>query len=273
MNNNKVLHYYILSDSIGETAQKVAKASFAQFPNVTTVSHKYTFISNHETLQSILEDANEHDGLVFMTIADAELAKFAEKYCIKTGLICYNLIQPFTLEIARRLETEPSAISGAQYELSEDYFDRIRAMEFCLAYDDGKDPKGLREAEIVILGISRTGKTPLSMYLGTLGYKVANLPLIPEKEVTPILYEIDPKKVIGLMNSSAVINIHRESRMKEYGIGTGSKYASKTRVNEELEYAHKIYEELGCPIINVSDRSIEESASIVMEVMNLPQRI
>lgn len=111
------------------------------------------------------------------------------------------------------------------------------------------------------------------MYLGTLGYKVANLPLIPEKEVTPILYEIDSKKIIGLTNSSGVINKHRESRMKEYGIGTGSKYASKARVNEELEYAHNIYEELGCPIINVSDRSIEESASIVMQVMNLPQRI
>lgn len=273
MVENNILHYYILSDSIGETAQKVAKASLAQFPTIRTVSHKYTFISNHDTLHSILEDANENDGLVFMTIADAELAKFAEQYCIKTGLICYNLIQPFTLEIARRLGTEPSAISGAQYELSEEYFERIRAMEFCMAYDDGKDPKGLREAEIVLLGISRTGKTPLSMYLGTLGYKVANLPLIPEKEITPILYEIDPKKIIGLTNSPNIINKHRESRMKEYGIGAGSKYASKQRVSEELAYANEIYERLGCPVINVADRSIEESASIVMELMNLPQKI
>src|SRR5699024_12851731 len=98
MNNNKVLHYYILSDSIGETAQKVAKASFAQFPNVTTVSHKYKFISNHETLISIFENTNEHDVLVFMTIADAELVKFAEIYFIMSCLICYILIKLVTIE-------------------------------------------------------------------------------------------------------------------------------------------------------------------------------
>lgn len=273
MEDNSILHYYILSDSIGETAQKVAKASLVQFPNVTTVLHKYTFISNQETLHSILEDASEHDGLLFMTIVDANLAKYAEKYCIKTGLICYNLIQPFTLEIARRLGTEPTEITGAQYELSDEYFERIKAMEFCMTFDDGKDPKGLRDAEIVMLGISRTGKTPLSMYLGTLGYKVANLPLIPEKELTPILFEIDPKKIIGLMNSPVVINKHRETRMKEYGLGPGSKYASKNRVNDELAFAQKVYSDLGCPVINVADMSIEESASVIIEVMKLPQKL
>lgn len=273
MENKTTLHYYILSDSIGETAQKVAKASLVQFPNITTVLHKYTFISNQSTLHTILEDAYEHDGLVFMTIVDNDLAKYAENFCVKTGLICYNLIQPFTLEIARRLNTEPSEITGAQYELSDEYFERIKAMEFCMAYDDGQDPKGLREADIVLLGISRTGKTPLSMYLGTMGYKVANLPLIPEKEVTPILYEIDRSKIIGLTNSPNIINKHRESRMQEYGVGPGSKYASKNRVNEELEYAYKLYTELDCPVINVADRSIEESASIVIETMNLPQKL
>ena len=269
MNDNTVLHYYILSDSIGETAQKVAKASFAQFPNVTTVSHKYTFISNHETLQSILEDANEHDGLVFMTIADAELAKFAEKYCIKTGLICYNLIQPFTLEIARRLETEPSAISGAQYELSEDYFDRIRAMEFCLAYDDGKDPKGFLEADVVLLGVSRTSKTPLSLFLANKNLKVANLPLVPETHIPKEIYEIDPKKIIGLTNDPSVLNEIRRQRMIAYGLNPDTTYSNMDSINKELESAQALYKKLGCYVINVAHRSIEETAALILEHLGI----
>lgn len=266
----KTLHIYILSDSIGETALKVARASLAQFPTAKTVLHKFTFISNKETLQSILNEAYEVDGLLFMTIVDSELTKLAEAFCIKTGLICYNLIQPFTLEIERRVGVEASAIAGAQYELSEEYFDRIRAIEFCIVNDDGKEPKGLLEAEIIILGISRTGKTPLSMYLGTLGYKVANLPLIPEKEITPYIFDVDPQKIIGLTNNAKLINKHRESRMIEYGIGTGSHYASTERVQEELNYAHNIYNKLNCPVINVADRSIEESAGIILELLDLP---
>lgn len=269
---DNTLHIYILSDSIGETAHKVAKSALAQFPTAKTVLHKFSFISNPERLKSILQDANKDDALVFMTVVNSELAKQAEAYCIKTGLICYNLIQPFTLEIERRTGIQPSAVIGAQYELSEEYFDRIKAIEFCLANDDGRDPKGLLDAEIVILGVSRTGKTPLSMYLGTRGYKVANLPLIPEKEITPYIYQIDPKKIVGLTNDARIIHRHRENRMREYGISSATQYASKDRVSAELEYANTLYRELDCPVIHVDDRSIEESATIILELLNLPLR-
>lgn len=264
------LHIYILSDSIGETAHKVAKSALAQFPTAKTVLHKFSFISNPERLKSILEDAHKVDGLVFMTVVDSELAKQAEAFCIKTGLICYNLIQPFTLEIERRTGKTASAVIGAQYELSEEYFDRIKAIEFCLANDDGKDPKGFLDAEIVILGVSRTGKTPLSMYLGTRGYKVANLPLIPEKEISPYIYEIDRRRIVGLTNDAETIHRHRENRMREYGISSATQYASTERVNAELAYADKIYSQLDCPVIHVDDRSIEESATIILELLDIP---
>lgn len=266
---NQTLHYFILSDSIGETAQKVAKAALVQFPTAKTVLHKYTFISNVNKLDEILHDATKHDGLLFMTIADPELAGYVEKHCIETGLICYNLIQPFTLEIQRRTGIEASHLAGVQHELSDEYFDRIRAMEFCMKFDDGKDPSGIGEAQIVLLGISRTGKTPLSMYLATLGYKVCNLPLIPENELPEILFEINPSKIIGLTNNINVVNKHREIRMLEYGIPKGSRYASPTRVKKELEYADEVYQTLGCPVINVADRSIEETAHIISEIMKL----
>lgn len=266
---NHTLHYFILSDSIGETAQKVARAALAQFPTAKTVLHKFTFITNTDKLDEILHDAKKVDGLLFMTIADPDLALYVERFCIETGLICYNLIQPFTLEIQRRTGIEATHLSGVQHELSDEYFNRIRAMEFCMKYDDGKDPSGIGEAEIVLLGISRTGKTPLSMYLATLGHKVCNLPLIPENNLPDILFEINPNKIIGLTNDISVVNKHREIRMMEYGIAKGSRYASPNRVKEELEYADDVYRQLGCPVINVADRSIEESAHIIAELMKL----
>ncbi|MGX7106933.1 pyruvate, water dikinase regulatory protein [Hutsoniella sourekii] len=267
-----ILHYYILSDSIGETAIKVARSALAQFPNLHTVLHKYTFITNEETIKTILIDAEKNEGLIFMTMVDNDLARFVEKFCIQTGLICYNLIQPFTLEIERRVGIQPSSIAGAQHELSQEYFDRIRAIEYCMHYDDGRDPSGLEEAEIVILGISRTGKTPLSMYLGTLGYKTMNIPIIPENDPPQLLFKINHKKIIGLTNDVEVVNRMRESRMIEYGLGTGSKYASPERIQQEIDYADDLYRQLDCPVINVADRSIEESASIILDIMKLPVR-
>lgn len=266
---NQTLHYFILSDSIGETALKVARAALVHFPSAKTVLHKYTFISNIEKIDEITHDALKYDGLLFMTIADSDLAKYVEKKCIETGLICYNLVQPYTLEIQRRLGIAPTSLVGAQHELSDEYFDRIEAMEFCMKYDDGKDPKGIGEAEIVLLGISRTGKTPLSMYLASSGYKVCNLPLIPENELPDILFEISKSKIIGLTNNVSVVNKHREIRMLEYGMPEGSRYASSERVSQELAYADEVYRKLGCPVINVADRSIEESAHIISEIMKL----
>ncbi|WP_124059568.1 pyruvate, water dikinase regulatory protein [Vaginisenegalia massiliensis] len=270
--NQEPLHYFIISDSIGDTALKVARAALAQFPSVNAVCHKYHFVENNQQLQAILEEANKCDGLIFMTIADDPKAKLVEEYCIETGLICYNLIQPYTLEIQRRTGLNPSAETGAQYVLSDEYFKRVKAMEFCITYDDGKDPKGFIEAEIVLLGISRTGKTPLSMYLANLGYKVANLPLVPEIEPPELLYTIDRKKIVGLTNLPKVVNIHRMTRMREYGMSETSRYASIERVEQELKYADEIYAQLKCPVLNVANNSVEESASMIVDMLRLPSR-
>lgn len=274
MNNqtekSPTLHYFILSDSIGETAVKLVKSILAQFPTIDAKMHRYTFISEPTHLKRILEKANRLDALVYMTIADNELANLAEKFAVETGLICYNLIQPYALEVARRTGVKPSEISGAQHELDDHYFNRVKAMEFTVSYDDGKNPNALEEADIVILGVSRTGKTPLCMYLAVMGYKAMNLPLIPENDLPPLLFDIDPGKIVGLTNDPTILNKHRLSRMREYGMSQSSRYSSKERILEELEYADALYKELGCPVIDVADRSIEESASIILDILNLP---
>lgn len=263
------IHIYIISDSVGETAIKVAQSTIAQFPSAKIILHRYAFIEDSQRLQEALEATKKDEGIIFMTLAEPSMVNQVESFCQEHELTFFNLIQPFAQEITKRTGIEPSNVMGAQYELSDQYFDRIKAIEFTIHYDDGKDPTALKEADIVILGVSRTGKTPISMYLGTLGYKVMNLPLIPEKEVTSILYEIDPEKIIGLTNDQHTIVRHRRKRMSEYGISSETKYSSEQRVQEELEYAYKIYKELGCPVINVSDRSIEETARIILDTLEV----
>lgn len=266
--NNK-LDFYIISDSIGETASKLAKAAIAQFPTATTVLHKFMFISNKESLAEILVDAVSHNGIILLTLVNNELSEFAAQFCQENNLSLFNLMQPVITEIARRTGLEPTNEIGAQHDLSEKYFERVKAMEFCMRYDDGKDPNGFLEADIVLLGISRTSKTPLSMYLGNLGYKVANLPIIPENPLPNVLFDISPNKIVGLTTSNKVVNIHRENRMKEYGMPKGTRYASMERVTQELEFSQKLYEQLGCLVVNTAERSIEESASIIIQELGL----
>lgn len=263
------LHYFIISDAIGETAQKVAQSSLVQYPSAHKVCHKYNFISNINDLDIALEDAAAHEGLIFMTMIDNEMAAYAERFFNKHQLTYYNLIQPIVDEIGYRINMKPSKIIGAQHELSDRYFDKIRAMEYCMSFDDGKDPKGFEEADIVLLGVSRTGKTPLSMYLAMLGYKAANLPLIPENELPEILFKLDPNKIVGLTNRVEVINQHRDARMREYGITSPTKYASFDRIQEEFDFAQEVYKRIGCQTLDVSQRSIEESAAIILKMLDL----
>ena len=271
-NPNNKIDFYIISDSIGETASKLAKAAIAQFPTVTTVLHKFMFISNKESADEILKEATKRNGILLLTLVNNELAEYIENYCEQHKLTYFNIMKPVLNEITKRTSKGPSKIVGAQHDLSEEYFERVSAMEFCMRYDDGKDPNGLIEADIVLLGISRTSKTPLSMYLGNMGYKVANLPLIPENTIPKVLYEIDPKKIVGLTTSDTVVNLHRENRMKEYGLSSGTKYASMERVNEELKFSSELYQKLGCLVVNTAERSIEESASIIVQSLGLTNK-
>ena len=270
MTAKPILHYYIISDSIGETAIKVARSVLSQFPNVKTQIHRYTFISTPEQLQVALDEAASQDGLIFMTVIDYQLALQAEHFCVKTGLICYDLMHPYILEVQRRTGIEPVARSGIQHELTDAYFRRVEAMEFCMRYDDGRDPESLAQADLILLGISRTGKTPLSMYLATMGYKVMNIPLVPESDIPQDLYKYGESKIIGLTNNPKVLEKHRRNRMIEFGMPENSKYTSPERIQAELAFSNQIYKELDCPVLNVSDRSIEESASIIVDLLDLP---
>ena len=163
---------------------------------------------------------------------------------------------------------QPLGEAGRIRKMDESYFRRIAAIEFAVKYDDGKDPgRGIKEAELVLIGISRTSKTPLSMYLANRNIKVANVPLVPEIPVPKEVYEIDSKKIIGLTNSPEVLNNVRTNRLKALGLSSNANYAKLDRILEELEYSEKVMKKIGCPVINVANKAIEETAGDILDIM------
>ncbi|QIL46901.1 kinase/pyrophosphorylase [Vagococcus coleopterorum] len=263
------VNIFIISDSAGETASKLAQASVSQYEDLDITFTHQTFVSEKESLLQALEKAKELNALIIHTLISKEFIAIANDYCQENGLFCMDLLSPLVNEISNRTSIEPKRIAGAVHSLNQEYFNRITAMEFAVKYDDGKDPKGFLDADIVLLGVSRTSKTPLSLFLANKNLKVANLPLVPQASIPKELWEMDPAKIIGLTNNPEILNKIRQERMKAYGLSPDTAYSNIDKIQEELAYAQDLYDKLGCIVINVADLSIEETASIVLDELNL----
>ncbi|MBO0443546.1 pyruvate, water dikinase regulatory protein [Vagococcus fluvialis] len=268
---NKKIHMYILSDSAGETASKLAQATMAQYDqsDLEIQLIKRTFIYEKSDLLDALKEAKELEAIVLQTLISEELVKISNEYCQKHNLFTIDALSPLVNEVNRRTDIEPSRVPGALHFLNENYFERINAMEFAVKYDDGKDPRGFLEADILLLGVSRTSKTPLSLFLANKNLKVANLPLIPEAHIPPQIWEVDPKKIVGLTNDPKILNAIREERMRSYGLRPNTAYSDIEKIREELKFADDLYKKIGCLIINVAQKSIEETASIILSELGL----
>jgi regulator of PEP synthase PpsR (kinase-PPPase family) len=162
----------------------------------------------------------------------------------------------------RQARHEPGLI----HQLDEDYFKKVEAVEFAVKYDDGKDSRGILKADIILLGVSRTSKTPLSMYLAHMRYKVANVPLVPELKPPEELFTIPSHKIIGLRISTMKLNEIRKERLKALGLPDSANYASVDRIEQESDYAHNLMIRLGCTVIDVSNKAVEETASIIQDL-------
>ena len=171
-----------------------------------------------------------------------------------------------------KFNKEPNHQPKLLRQLDEEYFRRVEAIEFAVKYDDGRDPRGLSRADIVLIGVSRTSKTPLSMYLAHQSFKVANVPLVPEVPPPDELYTIPRNKCVGLIITPDKLNEIRKERLKSLGLKSEANYASFERILEELEYAEKIMKRVGCPVINVSNKAIEETASLIVDVLKSERR-
>lgn len=268
-NPSNAVTIFVISDSAGETASKLAAASMAQYPTVEFSLHRRTFVKEEKRLVQALEDAKEANAMVLHTIVSDHLVKIANNFFTEHNLYHFDILTPPVLEIERLTGVSPSREPGALHHLNENYFKRIEAMEFAVKYDDGKDPRGFLEADVLLLGVSRTSKTPLSLFLANKNLKVANLPLIPEAHLPKQLFETNPKKIVGLTNDPTILNGIRKERMRTYGLPADTSYSDIEKIRKELAFANDLYKKLGCVVINVASLSIEETASMILNALNL----
>jgi regulator of PEP synthase PpsR (kinase-PPPase family) len=252
------LEIHVISDSTGETAARFAEAVERQFPEEEFETVRHPRVASVDDVQLAAARARGRRAVVMYTIVEPELREAMRTLCKRYRLhYCDLLGHP--IEAVARVSGQPATgTPGALPVLDSSYFKRMAAIEFAVRYDDGVATHGLRDADIVLVGVSRSSKTPLSMYLGYLGYKTANVPIVRGIEPPKELFEIDPGKIVGLtMEAEALAEIRR---VRARGLGAGARYASLEEIYEELDEAETVHRRLGCPVIEVSSLAIEETA-------------
>ncbi|MFW5649513.1 MAG: pyruvate, water dikinase regulatory protein [Candidatus Alkaliphilus sp. MAG34] len=257
---------YVISDSIGETAEAVSKAAISQFNVENYEIRRFPYINEEQQILEILAEARNENSVIMFTMVIPELKDILLNRAGRLNIPCVDIMTPVLNAMETVLEIPSKQEPGLIRRLDERYFKKVEAIEFAVKYDDGRDPRGLKRADIVLIGISRTSKTPLSMYLAHKNLRVANIPLVPEVLPPKELYEIEPKKIIGLTTDPIKLIEIRKERLKALGLKNEASYASMQRILEELDYAEGIMKKLDCPVINVSSRAVEESASIILGI-------
>lgn len=264
-NRKNFFHLHLISDSTGETLISAGRAASAQFQSSLAIEHVYPLIRNRKQLMAVLDAIDEEPGIVLYTIVDQELAELIDQRCREMGLPCVNVLEPVIATFQTYLGAPSRRRVGAQHALNADYFKRIEALNFTMDHDDGQMPEDYDEADIVLIGISRTSKTPTSIYLANRGIKTANIPIVPGVDLPPSLYKATRPLIVALVATSDRISQVRENR--ELGTIQGfdrSHYTDRATINEELKYARALSARNNWPIIDVTRRSIEETAAAIV---------
>jgi [pyruvate, water dikinase]-phosphate phosphotransferase / [pyruvate, water dikinase] kinase len=258
---------YVVSDSVGETAEFVVKAVATQFNGGHVDIRRSSYVEDFEDIEDVLLLAKRGNSIIAYTIVVPTLKLYLDSRALEEGILAVDLLGPLMNAFVTRFNKQPHHQPGLMRKLDEEYFRKIEAIEFAVKYDDGRDPRGITKADIVLVGVSRTSKTPLSMYLAHQRFKVANVPLVPEVQPPDELFQIPRKNCIGLIISPNKLNEIRTERLKALGLASQANYASFERILEELDHAEKIMKRVGCPVIDVSNKAVEETAGLILEVL------
>lgn len=258
---------FVVSDSAGETGESVVKAAAVQFSPIKINIKRITFIHDREGVDLIIQAAKKVNGVIVFTLVIPELRDYLVEQAVIHQVITIDLLGPIIASLENVLHLPARHQPGMIHQLDEDYFRKVEAVEFAVKYDDGRDPKGALKADIVLVGVSRTSKTPLSMFLAHKRFKVANVPLVPEIKLPNELFTIPKKKIIGLTISPDKLNVIRKERLRALGLAANASYANVERINKELEYSNEIMKKLGCIVIDVSNKAVEETASLIQEIL------
>jgi len=256
----------VLSDSTGETAEKVVRAAMLQFPHSGAHIRVHTRVRTKEAVRPILERAANENALIVFTVVSPELREYIHAASYELKVEALDLIGSLIGKLSTFLDRQPINMPSGMLPLSDEYFRRIEAVEFTVKSDDGKEPRNFKKADLVLVGVSRTSKTPLSTILAQRGLKVANLPLVLGVATPPELEEASQERIVGLTIGLDPLVEIRKARLKQLGLSVDASYGLRDQVKEELEYAQRIFRaHPSWPVIDVTGRAIEETAVIILE--------
>ena len=265
-------HLHLVSDSTGETLISVGRAAAAQY-DVKPIEHIYPLVRSHKQLDKVVQAIDEFPGIVLYTLTDPELRNRLKTYCRDHGVPVLSVLAPVVQLFQAYLGGVPEPRVGGQHQLDGDYFRRIDAMNFTVMHDDGQHVDGLEAADVVLLGISRSSKTPTSIYLANRGIKTANIPLVPSLPVPPGLAELKRPLVVGLLASAdRVVEIRRNRLLGLNAAQAADTYTDREAVAEEIAFSRRLCARHGWPMIDVTRRSIEETAAAIIALLQERRR-
>ncbi len=268
MNNvqKKFFHLHLISDATGETLNTVARAVTAHYTDFQPIEHSYSLIRSQRQLQRVLHSMETNPGIVLFTIVNPELKAYLENSCKALNIPAISILDPIIDSLAIYLNTESRPKTGAQHVMDAEYFRRIEAMNYTIMHDDGQHMESLENADVVILGISRTSKTPTSIYLANRGIKTANVPLIPQIPIPAPVEQLKKPVVVGLVATAERIFQIRKNRLLTLNEKRETSYIDKRAISEEISFARKLCHRHRWLVIDVTRRSIEETAAAILNI-------
>ncbi|WP_026942849.1 pyruvate, water dikinase regulatory protein [Hellea balneolensis] len=257
-------HVHLVSDSTGETLVAMMKASTAQFRNATALEHLHALVRSESQMLKTLDDIEAKPGVVLYTLVNEERRKMLENHCAKLNIPAISILDPTLSMLGRYLGAAMISEVGAQRTLDAEYYNRIEALDYAMAHDDGQNVTGLNSADIILLGISRTSKTPTSIYLANRGYKTGNIPLVPNAPLPIILDNFDKPFIVGLVAAPDRIVQIREQRLVGLRQNQQTDYTDADRVRDEMREAKRMFVRKGYKVIDVTRKSIEETSAQII---------
>ncbi len=261
-------HVHLVSDSTGETLNAMTKAACARFDDVLPIEHSYPLVRSPRQLDRVLKEIEAAPGVVIHTIVDGVLRGALEQGCRDLDAPCIAALDPMVASLGRYLGASLSTRVGAQHALDTEYFNRIEALNYAIGHDDGQGTQRLESADVVLVGVSRTSKTPTCIYLAHRGVRAANIPLVPGAELPASLFELTKPLIVGLVVSPDRLIQIRKNRLLSLSEGRESSYVEFEAVREETIRARRLFEKRDWPVIDVTRRSVEETAAAVINLLN-----
>lgn len=257
---------YTVSDSVGDTAEVLVRAAVSQFNQKTVEIRLWPFVSEPSEIVEMLEEASLFNSLIVYTLVLPKLRDFLDREAAKYGIPALDVITPAIEAVSAASSCLPKLEPGLIRKTDEEYYRRVDAVEFAVRCDDGKDARGITKADLVVMGVSRTSKTPLCMYLAHKQILTANIPLVPDISPPEEIFQLAPHRLIGLRIQPRQLSEIRRERLKTLGLTPDADYVNLERIHRELEYAEDIMKKTGCTIIDVTNKAVEETASKVLEI-------